>query len=81
MFRILFFLKSVFGALTFMIAISRAFVNNVWYIKILSLEDVHKMGEQAVESFSPNAGQRMNSSGNESHDNLSGLPSYGSLEY
>ncbi|KAF3444234.1 hypothetical protein FNV43_RR13924 [Rhamnella rubrinervis] len=52
-----------------------AFVNNVWYIKILSPEDVHKMGEQAVESFSPNAG------GNEGHDHLPGLPSYGSLEY
>lgn len=40
------------------------------------------MGEQAVESFSPNAGQRMNSSGGgDSQDHLSGLPSYGSLEY
>ncbi|KAH7534077.1 hypothetical protein FEM48_Zijuj04G0199100 [Ziziphus jujuba var. spinosa] len=59
-----------------------AFVNNVWYIKILSPEDMHKMGEQAVESFSPNAGQRMNSSGGgDSQDHLSGLPSYGSLEY
>ena len=65
----------------FMIVICRAFVNNVWYIKILSPEDVHKMGEQAVESFCPNAGQRMNSTGGEGHDHLSGLPSYGSLEY
>ncbi|KAJ7964379.1 Auxin response factor [Quillaja saponaria] len=58
-----------------------SFVNNVWYIKILSPEDVQKMGEQAVDSFSPNAQQRMNSSGAESQDLLSGLPSLGSLEY
>ncbi|KAK9950589.1 hypothetical protein M0R45_006073 [Rubus argutus] len=58
-----------------------SFVNNVWYIKILSPKDVHKMGDQAVESFSPNVGQRMNSSGNETQDRVSGLPSLGSLEY
>ncbi|KAJ4844693.1 Auxin response factor 8 [Turnera subulata] len=39
-----------------------AFVNNVWYIKILSPEDVLKMGEQGVES-STSAGQRINSGG------------------
>ncbi|KAL5811945.1 hypothetical protein ACOSQ3_026895 [Xanthoceras sorbifolium] len=33
-----------------------AFVNNVWYIKILSPEDVQKMGEQGVESFNPSSG-------------------------
>ncbi|XP_015579071.1 auxin response factor 8 [Ricinus communis] len=33
-----------------------AFVNNVWYIKILSPEDVQKMGEQGVDSFSQNIG-------------------------
>ncbi|KAF2290551.1 hypothetical protein P3X46_029384 [Hevea brasiliensis] len=33
-----------------------AFVNNVWYIKILSPGDVQKMGEQGVESFGPNVG-------------------------
>ncbi|KAM5558342.1 hypothetical protein ABKV19_020178 [Rosa sericea] len=58
-----------------------SFVNNVWYIKILSPEDVHKMGDQAVESFSPNVGQRVNNSGNETQDHISGLPSLGSLEY
>ncbi|XP_050372698.1 auxin response factor 8 isoform X2 [Argentina anserina] len=58
-----------------------SFVNNVWYIKILSPEDVHKMGDQAVESFTPNVGQRGNNSGNESQDHVSGLPSLGSLEY
>ncbi|XP_059449137.1 auxin response factor 8 isoform X2 [Corylus avellana] len=57
-----------------------AFVNNVWYIKILSPEDVHKMG--AVESFSPHAAaQRLNSSGGEAQDLVSGLPSLGMLEY
>ncbi|KAI4307727.1 hypothetical protein L6164_030883 [Bauhinia variegata] len=42
-----------------------SFVNNVWYIKILSPEDIQKMGEQQPES----------------HDLVSGLPSVGSLEY
>ncbi|CAI0627041.1 unnamed protein product [Linum tenue] len=40
-----------------------AFVNNVWYIKILSPEDVVKMGQQGVESFSPNPSQRSISGG------------------
>ncbi|KAI9118661.1 hypothetical protein K1719_010993 [Acacia pycnantha] len=58
-----------------------SFVNNVWYIKILSPEDIMKMGEQSVESsLGPNGGQRMNSSTAESQD-LSGFPSMGSLEY
>jgi hypothetical protein len=30
-------------------------VNNVWYIKILSPEDVLKMGEQGFESSGPDA--------------------------
>lgn len=53
-------------------------MNNVWYIKILPLqEEFHKMGEQAAESFRPNAGQRMNSSGGgDDQDQLSGLPTY-----
>ncbi|MED6151241.1 Auxin response factor 8 [Stylosanthes scabra] len=34
-----------------------SFVNNVWYIKILSPEDMQKMGEQAVESRDSVAGQ------------------------
>ncbi|QHO27641.1 Auxin response factor [Arachis hypogaea] len=38
-----------------------SFVNNVWYIKILSPEDIQKMGEQAVES----------------RDGVPGLPSIG----
>ncbi|CAN0897410.1 Auxin response factor 8 [Linum grandiflorum] len=40
-----------------------SFVNNVWYIKILSPDDVVKMGQQGVESFSPNPSQRTVSSG------------------
>ncbi|KAK7276162.1 hypothetical protein RIF29_17297 [Crotalaria pallida] len=58
-----------------------SFVNNVWYIKILSPEDIQKMGEQAVESLGPSSGQRMNSTGAESQDIVSGLPSIGSLDY
>ncbi|XWS75316.1 hypothetical protein CRYUN_Cryun01aG0075900 [Craigia yunnanensis] len=60
-----------------------AFVNNVWYIKILSPEDVQKMGEQRVEPFSPTTGQRMNSSGTATggRDHVSGLSSVGSLDY
>ncbi|KAG2713946.1 hypothetical protein I3843_03G008000 [Carya illinoinensis] len=57
-----------------------AFVNNVWYIKILSPDDVHKMGEQAVESFSPHVAQRLNNGG-EVQDLVPGLPSPGMLEY
>lgn len=57
----------------------RSFVNNVWYIKILSPEDIQKMGEQAIESLGPSSGQRLNNNtGAESHDIASGL---GSLEY
>jgi len=56
-------------------------VNNVWYIKILSPEDIQKMGEQAVESLGPSSGQRLNSTGADSHEIVSGLPSIGSLEY
>ncbi|KAK0597560.1 hypothetical protein LWI29_026493 [Acer saccharum] len=49
-----------------------AFVNNVWYIKILSPEDVQKMGEQGVESFSLSS----------SHNNRNGARDpVSSLEY
>ncbi|XWS30611.1 hypothetical protein CRYUN_Cryun23aG0000700 [Craigia yunnanensis] len=64
-----------------------AFVNNVWYIKILSPEDMQKMGEEWVEPFSPTPGQRMNSSvtghgtATGGRDHVSGLSSVGSLEY
>ncbi|KAK8320793.1 hypothetical protein V6Z12_A12G059900 [Gossypium hirsutum] len=57
-----------------------AFVNNVWYIKILSPEDVQKMGEQRAEPFSPTTpGQRMNSTGTDTGTGK--LSSVGSLEY
>ncbi|KAE9591312.1 hypothetical protein Lalb_Chr20g0117171 [Lupinus albus] len=58
---------------------SKSFVNNVWYIKILSPEDIQKMGEQ-VESVAPSSGQRLNGTGAESHID-SGSASIGSLEY
>ncbi|XP_022957396.1 auxin response factor 8-like [Cucurbita moschata] len=57
-----------------------AFVNNVWYIKILSPQDVQELREQVIESFNPIDGQRLTSGGNEA-ENVSGLPSVGSLEY
>lgn len=60
----------------------REFVNNVWYIKILSPEDVLKLGKQEIESFSHNNDVRMNhESGNGGQDFVSGLPSVGSLGY
>ncbi|KAL2531184.1 Auxin response factor 8 [Abeliophyllum distichum] len=55
-----------------------AFVNNVWYIKILSPEDVQKLGEQEARSLSRSATERINDT--DGHD-LVGLPSIGSLEY
>nr|XP_012571326.1 auxin response factor 8 [Cicer arietinum]XP_012571327.1 auxin response factor 8 [Cicer arietinum] len=59
-----------------------SFVNNVWYIKILSPEDIQKMGEQAVETHALGSGQRLSDSGADSHHVVSGQPpSIGSLEY
>jgi len=56
-------------------------VNNVWYIKILSPEDIQKMGDQAVEMHGLGSGQRLNGTG-ESHHIVSGQPpSIGSLDY
>ncbi|XP_052189397.1 auxin response factor 8-like isoform X10 [Diospyros lotus] len=59
------------------------FVNNVWYIKILSPEDVQKLGKQEVELFAHSTGERMMDSGeSDGRDHLfSGLPSVGSLGY
>lgn len=39
--------------------VDRAFVNNVWYIKILSPEDVLKLGKQETESLSTSTDERM----------------------
>ncbi|KAL6993314.1 Auxin response factor 8 [Sarracenia purpurea var. burkii] len=59
-----------------------AFVNNVWYIKILSPEDVQKLGRQEVESFSHDAsGEGMNGGRSDAQDLVSGLSFAGSLEY
>ncbi|XP_057501174.1 auxin response factor 8-like [Actinidia eriantha] len=57
------------------------FVNDVWYIKILSPEDVQKLGRQEVESLSHNAGERMQTSGSGVRDSVSGLTFVSSLEY
>ncbi|KAK9117944.1 hypothetical protein Scep_016037 [Stephania cephalantha] len=57
-----------------------SFVNNVWYIKILSPEDVHKLGKQGQESLSPTGGHRMSNSC-DSRNQTSGIHSMGSLEY
>ncbi|KAK6127543.1 hypothetical protein DH2020_038701 [Rehmannia glutinosa] len=57
-----------------------AFVNNVWYIKILSPEDVLKLGKQEAESLSGGSSvERINSA--DAQNLVSGLPSLGSLEY
>ncbi|KAI7734293.1 hypothetical protein M8C21_012196 [Ambrosia artemisiifolia] len=47
-----------------------AFVNSVWYIKILSPEDVQNLGKQELDNFSQNSSEQI---GNDSRD-LSGLP-------
>lgn len=60
----------------------RAFVNNVWCIKILSPEDVQKLGKEEVESLNHGALERINSNNSaDGRDFMSGLPSIGSLEY
>ncbi|XP_075097715.1 auxin response factor 8 [Nicotiana tabacum] len=58
-----------------------AFVNNVWYIKILSPEDVQKLGKEEVETLNRGSLERMNSNSADGRDFMSGLPSIGSLEY
>ncbi|KAL3525125.1 hypothetical protein ACH5RR_013497 [Cinchona calisaya] len=58
-----------------------AFVNNVWYIKILSPEDVQKLGKQEAVSLSHIAVERMNSSSGDGRDVVARFPSLGSLEY
>ncbi|KAL0430840.1 UNVERIFIED_CONTAM: Auxin response factor 12 [Sesamum radiatum] len=56
-----------------------AFVNNVWYIKILSPEDVLRLGKEEAESLSRSAVERIHN--DDSHNPVCGLPSLGSLEY
>lgn len=56
-----------------------AFVNNVWYIKILSPEDMQKLGKQDVESSSINAVKTV--SNNDANDIVLRIPTLGSLEY
>ncbi|RWR84629.1 AUX/IAA protein [Cinnamomum micranthum f. kanehirae] len=58
-----------------------AFVNNVWYIKVLSPEEVQKLGKQVVESLNLTGGQNLSSSSCEASNLVSGISSVGSLEY
>ncbi|XP_071693051.1 auxin response factor 8-like isoform X3 [Rutidosis leptorrhynchoides] len=54
-----------------------AFVSSVWYIKILSPEDVQQLGKQEIESFGQKSSERIHNS-----RDLSGLPpSMGSLDF
>ncbi|KAL3341190.1 hypothetical protein AABB24_025646 [Solanum stoloniferum] len=58
------------------------FVNNVWYIKILSPEDVQRLGKEEVGSLNRGPRERMSSNNSaDGRDFMSGLPSIGSLEY
>ncbi|XP_006343313.1 auxin response factor 8-like isoform X2 [Solanum tuberosum] len=58
------------------------FVNNVWYIKILSPEDVQKLGKEEVGSLNRGLPERMSSNNSaDGRDFMSGLSSIGSLEY
>lgn len=60
----------------------REFVNNVWYIKILSPEDVQKLGKEEVGSLNRGPPERMSSNNSaDGRDFMSGLPSIGSLDY
>ncbi|CAA0813430.1 Auxin response factor 8 [Striga hermonthica] len=56
-----------------------AFVNNVWYIKILSPEDALKLGKQTDSSNGGTVDERINNA--DAQNLVSGLPSLGSLEY
>lgn len=56
-------------------------MNNVWYIKILSPEDVQKLGKQEAESLARSTAERTNSSGADGRDIASRFPSLGSLEF
>ncbi|EYU25686.1 hypothetical protein MIMGU_mgv1a002020mg [Erythranthe guttata] len=57
-----------------------AFVNNVWYIKILSPEDVMKLGKEEAESLNiSSTDQRINNA--DAQTLIPGLPSLGSLDY
>uniref|UniRef100_A0A7N0TUU5 Auxin response factor n=2 Tax=Kalanchoe fedtschenkoi TaxID=63787 RepID=A0A7N0TUU5_KALFE len=57
-----------------------AFVNNVWYIKILSPEDLHKLGNEGVELPNP-TDANLGGHNNDDHDAVSKLPPIGPLGY
>ncbi|XP_077231469.1 auxin response factor 12-like [Tasmannia lanceolata] len=58
-----------------------AFVNNVWYIKILSPDDVHELGKEEFESLNPTGGQNLSNNSNDAQNLASGIPLVGSLGY
>ncbi|KAK4437446.1 Auxin response factor 6 [Sesamum alatum] len=66
------------------------FVNNVWYIKILSPLEVQQMGKESLDLPNSVQSHRISSSSTscddymsrkDSRNNLNGIPSVGSLEY
>ncbi|KAL5984671.1 Arf8p [Asimina triloba] len=59
---------------------AKAFVNNVWYIKILSPEDVLKLGKQD-DALSPIGGQKLSNGTLDVRSLVNGIPSVGSLDY
>lgn len=70
--------------------IIREFVNNVWYIKILSPHEVQQMGKEGLTPATSVPSQRLTHSSNHCDDYMSrqdlrssgnGLASMGSLEY
>ncbi|XP_057792746.1 auxin response factor 6-like [Salvia miltiorrhiza] len=66
------------------------FVNNVWYIKILSPLEVQHMGKEGLDLPNSTQNHRLSTSSNscddymsrkDSRSNLNGIPAVGSLEY
>lgn len=70
------------------IILSREFVNNVWYIKILSPLEVKQMGKEGLSPVSSVPGQRLSNSNcdeyvsrQEMRSSSNGVASMGSLDY
>lgn len=66
----------------------REFVNNVWYIKILSPLEVQQMGKEGLSSVTSVTGQRLSNnncddymSRQELRSSSNGVASMGSLDY
>ena len=80
----------MFDKLVFFVAFCREFVNNVWYIKILSPLEVQQMGKEGIDLPNSAPLHRLPSSGNscddymsqkETRNSMNGIPSVGSLHY